>query len=215
MQMGLLLNQPYWATHIQNLVNCRPDQGGTMTAEQTAQYLKTLCAAFSDLATDETLPSDIQTAFAVMGSGSNHPPEETPAFVAFIEAYERAETVWLMQCGIDMDSAADIIEAIRQTYPRCYDFSEGPERIVGRINTAARVCCHENTRNAAGQEKLARAKEMRGVFSGIVTLSVDIVPPAVAVASGMPWIAAALGPIAGFSAKSGLQAIVDGTKRWF
>jgi hypothetical protein len=214
--MGLLLNQAYWAAQIKKLVNCRPSPPArTMSAPQTAQYLTTLCASFSDLSKDLELTSDIQKAFAVMGSGRNHPPEGTPSFEAFIEVYERAEMQWLTQCSIDMDSAADVIEAVRGTYFHRYDFSEGPDRIVGRIKAAARVCCDEAIQHAAEQEKLVRAKEMRGVFSGAVILSIDIAPPAISAAVGMPWLSAALGPIAGFSAKSGLQAVVDGTKRWF
>lgn len=213
--MGLLLNQAYWVAHIQTLVGCRPGQGKTMTAEQTAQYLAILCMAFSDLADDKDLAADIKTAFAVMEAGSNQPPEGIPSFKAFIEVYEQAERAWLMQIGIDLDSAADIIGAIRKTYPSRYDSSEGPERIVSRIKTAARVCCGEQTRNAAEQEKLARAQEMRSVLSGIVTVSVDIAPPLAAAGSGMPLLAIAMGYIASFSVRSGCQAIVDGTKRHF
>jgi hypothetical protein len=56
---------------------------------------------------------------------------------------------------------------------------------------------------------------MRGVFSGVVKVVIDISPPAGAVLVGLPWVAAAMSPIASFSVRSGLQAIVDGTKRWF
>ena len=56
---------------------------------------------------------------------------------------------------------------------------------------------------------------MRGVFSGVVKVVIDIAPPTGAALAGLPWLAAAAGPIASFSVRSGLQAIVDGTKRWF
>ena len=73
----------------------------------------------------------------------------------------------------------------------------------------------EAGRQVEEAEKEARGQEMRGVFSGLVKVAIDISPPAGAVVAGMPWLAAALSPIASFSVRSGLQAIVDGTKRWF
>lgn len=213
--MGLLLKQPYWAEKIHSLAHCRPGHSAMTSPAQTTLYLGILCQAFSDLAGDPALRSEIAIAFAVMGVGSNHPPETTPSFFAFIEVYEHAEREWLMQSGVDLDAAVDIIEAIRPTYESRYDFNEGPDRIVGRIQTAAKVCCHEETRFAAVEEQRVRAKEMRGVFSGIVTVSVNIAPPVGAALAQMPWLTAALGPLAGYSAKSGLDAIVRGTKRWF
>jgi hypothetical protein len=186
-----------------------------MNPMQTAEYLDTLCRVFSDLARDMDIAHDLQAAFAVMGRGDNHPPVGTPSFRAFVEAYERAEQEWLMQCGINMDAAADIIEAVRGTYFTRFDFNEGPERIAGRIATAQRICCREATKQVEETEKQARAQEMRGVFSGVVNVVVDIAPPTAAALVGLPWLAAATGPIASFSVRSGLQAVIDGTKRWF
>ena len=109
--MGLLLDQAYWSAQVAKLDHYRPRKGETMDPMQTAEYLDTLCRVFSDLARDMDIARDLQVAFAVMGRGDNHPPVGTPSFRAFVEAYERAEQEWLMQCSIDMDSAADIIEA--------------------------------------------------------------------------------------------------------
>jgi len=213
--MSLLLDQAYWTTQVGNLEHCRPRKGKVMNAEQTAEYLDTLCRVFSDLSRDPYIVEDLQGAFLVMGSGLNYPPVGTPSFRAFVEAYERAEEEWLMRCGINMDAAADIIESVRGTYLTSFDFSEGPERIAGRIATAQRVCCREAGKQVEEAEKETRSQEMRGVFSGLVKVAIDISPPAGAVIAGMPWLAAALSPIASFSVRSGLQAVIDGTKRWF
>lgn len=215
MQMGILLNQSYWTAHVNNLIQCRARPGRMMTQRQTDQYLRTLCVAFSDLAHDEALVTDLRTALGFIDGADHHPTPGTLGFKDFIQSYEAAEREWLMQSGIDLDSAAEIIESIRAIYPENYDNKEDAERIAGRIRTAANVCCRKETMSATAEKKLAQAGNIRGIFSGVVTVSVDA-----AVIAGTGVFAAHVLPavvksMPSYSIHSGFKAIINGTRRWF
>ena len=71
------------------------------------------------------------------------------------------------------------------------------------------------TRQGEEAEKESRVREMRGVFSGVLKVVVDITPPSAVALVGLPWLAAATAQLQASLSGQDCEAIVDGAKRLF
>ncbi len=213
--MGILLDEKHWARAINKMWELRPPRHEPMPREQVAEFLQVACRSLSDLLEDPEFLPDLRYVAELSRKAGGVPPVASQEFTRFFEEFMRAERALLLQSGMDLDSASDLLEEIDQITQIIQHFDHDVVDLGGRLEFATKLACDSSWKEADVAEQESRIRDVWRVVKGGAIVGIDGAAAAAGtIFGGIVGGVVAAGPAAA-SVSFGSALIYDAVKNRF